>query len=149
MDLFRMGGLNLTAFSMIDYKNVHAMSFWSDHLQMNAPLNKLSVSLNPMSDHICHTLNKTKQIINISYLLKFRGALLIDALIVFNRQINHLIGRNMNKLFGFDGISLKNSEILINKKRGINCTLNSSLIETWPLGKFVMKNLINVFVCLK
>ena len=70
---------------------------------------------------------------------------MIDSLAVFNKQVNHLIGRNVKKLFGIDRVSLKNSEIFIGSNRGINCTLNSTQFQTWPLGKLIMRSLINVF----
>jgi len=74
--------------------------------------------------------------------------IIIDALITLKKQIGHLIGKNKNKLFGINGISLRNSEIFINSTKGINCTFNDSLREVWPLGKTVLRNLIHVIFVL-
>jgi hypothetical protein len=64
---------------------------------------------------------------------------------VFSRQINQLIGKDLNKLFGIDGISLRKSDIYINSRRGLNCSLDNSTQESWPLGHLIMDNLLNVF----
>lgn len=70
---------------------------------------------------------------------------MIDSLIMFSKQINQLIGKDVNRLFQMDGVSLRKSEIYINLKRGINCSLDSSSpLETWPLGNIVINNLLNV-----
>ena len=36
---FRHGGLNITGFSMIDYRNPNTLSLLSDTLQINVPFN--------------------------------------------------------------------------------------------------------------
>jgi hypothetical protein len=64
---------------------------------------------------------------------------------VFSRQINQLIGKDVNKLFGIDGISLRKSDIYINSRRGLNCSLDNSIQESWPLGYLIMDNLKHVF----
>jgi hypothetical protein len=65
---------------------------------------------------------------------------------MFSRQINQLIGKNINKLFGIEGVSLKNSSIFINAKKGIECRFDNSTHETWPLGDIIMNNLIDVSI---
>ena len=39
--LFEMGGLNLTGFSMIDYRNLNTMATLSDILQINEPISQV------------------------------------------------------------------------------------------------------------
>ena len=78
--------------------------------------------------------------------LKLKAALLIDSLIMFSRQINQLIGKNINKLFGIEGVSLKNSSIFINSKKGVECRFDNSTQEPWPLGDVIMNNLIDVSI---
>ena len=68
----------------------------------------------------------------------------MDSLLAFTRQIHTFIGADSNRLFGIDGVSLKNSEIYIGANRGINCSLNSLSVDNWPLGKFVLNGLIKV-----
>ena len=51
---------------------------------------------------------------------------------------NPLLDSDLNE------ISLKNSEIHIGSQRGINCSLNSLSVESWPLGTVVLKSLIKV-----
>jgi hypothetical protein len=69
---------------------------------------------------------------------------MIDSLLIFSKQINQLIGKDTKKLFGMDGVSLKNTEIYINNKKGMNCSLDNSTIEAWPLGDIVKENILNV-----
>ena len=38
---FRYGGLNITGFSMVDYKNLNTLALLSDALQMNVPFSKI------------------------------------------------------------------------------------------------------------
>ncbi len=80
----------------------------------------------------------------ISNNLKYKAALMADALMLFNDRINHLEGKKMNKLFNIDNVTVKNSEIYIGSKKGIKCSLESSPSQTWPLGDFIVNNLINV-----
>ena len=81
--------------------------------------------------------------------IQFKAALLIDTLVVFSRQINQLIGKDVNKLFGIDGISLRKSDIYINSRRGLNCSLDNSTQESLPLGYLIMDNLKHVFISFK
>lgn len=68
-------------------------------------------------------------------------------MLLFNKQINHLIGKNMNQLFGLDNVSAKNGEIYYGNRRGLNCKVHSSHNANesmWPVGDFIIDNLINV-----
>jgi hypothetical protein len=68
---------------------------------------------------------------------------MVDALLMFSKQINHLVGKDMNKLFGIDDVSVKKSEIYVGGKKGVTCTVNNQN-ETWGLGDTVLNNLVNV-----
>jgi hypothetical protein len=69
---------------------------------------------------------------------------MIDSLLVFSKQINQLIGKDTKKLFGMEGVSLKSNEIYVNDRKGINCSLDNSTLETWPLGDIIKENILNV-----
>lgn len=62
-------------------------------------------------------------------------------MMILNKQINSLIGQDLNKLFGMNDVSLKNSEIYIGAQKGISC---SDEVDAWPLGNLARENLINV-----
>ena len=115
---FRQGGLNITGFSLIDYKNVHTMNLFSEALRIDVQPNKSP---------------------NISY----TAALMADALFLFSQQVNQLLGKDVRRLFGMENVALRNSEIYVAGKRGINCSLTGPN-ETWPLGDFILNNLVHV-----
>ena len=73
-----------------------------------------------------------------------KAALIVDSLLLFNRQINHLVGSDSNKLFGISGVSLKHSEIYINSSKGVNCSISDLSVDDWPLGKLVLTNILKV-----
>jgi hypothetical protein len=62
---------------------------------------------------------------------------------VFNKQINHLIGKDPNRLFGMENVSVKKSEVYVGAKKGVSCSVNNEN-ETWALGDTVLNNLVNV-----
>lgn len=68
---------------------------------------------------------------------------MIDSLIMFSHQIHQLVGKDINQLFGIKGVSLRNTEIYVNSKKGINCSLELTE-DTWPIGKLIISNIINV-----
>lgn len=43
-----------------------------------------------------------------------------------------------------EGVSLKSNEIYINGRKGLNCSLDNSTFETWPLGDIIKENILNV-----
>lgn len=69
---------------------------------------------------------------------------MIDSMIMFSHQIHQIVGKDINRLFGFDGVSLRNTEIFINGKQGINCSIESEQ-NVWKLGYLIASNIINVF----
>lgn len=131
---------------MIDSKNLNTLTLWSDALQINVPLNqlpKISVIeffLNPISSVYSILFHKL-----LIFLKQYRASLFIDALIFFNKQIHQLIGKDPNRLFGLNNVSLKNSEIFINNTKGLSCSNNLNE-DKWPLGRLIIENLRNVFV---
>ena len=76
------------------------------------------------------------------------AALMIDSLILFNKEIHPLIGKDINKLFGINGISLNKSEIYINSKKGINCAFEKNDGHQWPLGQLILNKILNVTLTL-
>jgi hypothetical protein len=73
--------------------------------------------------------------------MKSDAALLMDGLIYFSKIINPLVGTNMTSLFGMESVSLRRTEIYVNKTRGIECTYNLEGSKKWPLGKFILDHL--------
>ncbi|CAF0748574.1 unnamed protein product [Brachionus calyciflorus] len=115
---FRQYGFNITCFSMVDYNKLNTLTLLSDALRINVPLYKLPK-------------------------IPLKVALMIDSLIMFSNQIHQLVGKDINRLFGIEGVSLRNTEIFVNSKKGINCSFNSN-DETWPLGDLITSNIINM-----
>jgi len=74
---------------------------------------------------------------------KHEAALLIDGLFYFNKKISSIIGTDMNRLFGMNNVSLRRSEIYINKNKGTKCTFDLNSNEKWLLGSYVL-NLLKV-----
>ncbi len=68
--------------------------------------------------------------------------MLIDALVYFNRTINHLIGTNANSLFGMENVTLRKNEIFVNNKKGLECGYKIEHTSKWPLGKFILDRLV-------
>ena len=117
------------------------MAIISDIMQINEPINQAP----QLSVFVIFISIEYKFFSKIFFSqLKLKAALFVDSLLTFTRQINNLIGTDSNRLFGIDGISLKNSEIYIGSNRGINCTLNSLSVDNWPLGKLVLNGLMQV-----
>ena len=66
---------------------------------------------------------------------------------MFSRRIHHLIGKDISRLFGLDGVSLRKNEIYIGNTRGVNCSTSmndTELLQRWPLGSLVMDKIRNV-----
>lgn len=72
----------------------------------------------------------------------------LDAILLFCEQMNQVVGIDMNRLFGLEGVSLKKSEIYVNSKKGISCNNEHSTnySQIWPLGKFILNNILNVII---
>jgi hypothetical protein len=70
----------------------------------------------------------------------------LDAILLFCEQMNQVVGIETNRLFGLEGVSLKKSEIYVNLRKGISCSNEHSAnySEIWPLGKFILNNILNV-----
>lgn len=47
--------------------------------------------------------------------------------------------KNTNNLFGFRGVSLRKSEIYVNKTKGLSCSYNLNNTDKWILGEYVIK----------
>ena len=128
---------------MIDYRNLNTMATLSEILQINEPISQVP-QISVWHWFINNLINCYLELKFVNFKLKLKAALFIDSILAFTRQVNHLIGPDSNRLFGIDGVSLKNSEIHIGSQRGINCSLNSLSVESWPLGTVVLKSLIKV-----
>lgn len=74
---------------------------------------------------------------------QLRLALMIDSMIMFSHQIHQMVGKNINRLFGIDGVSLRNTEIFVDGKKGINCS-TESVENTWKLGNMIASSILNV-----
>lgn len=74
---------------------------------------------------------------------KHDAALLIDGLFYMSKKVNSIVGNNMTTLFGQENISLRRSEIYINKNKGTKCSfeLTSSNTSKWALGNYILTNL--------
>ncbi len=58
-------------------------------------------------------------------------------------RINSIIGSDMNRLFGMENVSLKKSEIYVNKKKGANCSFRLNSTSKWLLGNFIINQFKN------
>ncbi len=65
----------------------------------------------------------------------------MDGLSFFSKQINTIIGQDNNRLFGMTNVSLRKSEIYVNKSKGINCNYDFSNKNNWPIGNVVLEQL--------
>ncbi len=72
--------------------------------------------------------------------------MILDAILLFCEQVNQIVGTDINRLFGLEGVSLKKSEIYVNFRKGISCNSEHSTnySETWPLGKLILNSILNV-----
>ena len=68
----------------------------------------------------------------------------MDSLLFFCTQMNHFAGKNSNRLFGLDFVSIKKSEIIVNEKKGIQCN-NENSSEIWQLGRTVLDKILEVY----
>jgi hypothetical protein len=60
---------------------------------------------------------------------------------MFCNQVNDIIGKDVNNLFGVKGLELKNSAIFYDGQKGINCNHHGS---NWPVGKIILNKLLSV-----
>jgi hypothetical protein len=52
-----------------------------------------------------------------------------------------IIGQDYNRLFGMQNVSLRKSEIYVNKSRGISCNYDFSNKNKWPIGSVILEQL--------
>lgn len=64
-------------------------------------------------------------------------------MIMFSHQIHQIVGKDINRLFGVEGVRLRNTEIFVNGNKGINCSMESEH-NVWKLGYLIASNIINV-----
>ena len=62
---------------------------------------------------------------------------------MFCNRMNAIIGKDVNKLFGIDGIQLRKSEVFYNDKKGVTCSFDNTTTD-WPIGKIVLDAVLNV-----
>ena len=74
---------------------------------------------------------------------KYKYILAIDALLMFCNRMNAIIGKDVNKLFGVEGIQLRKSEVFYNDKKGVTCSFDNTTAD-WPIGKIVLDAVLNV-----
>ena len=74
----------------------------------------------------------------------------LDALFLFCEHMNQIVGTDVNKLFGLNGVSLKKSEVSVNSTKGISCNSDSFTNYTvaWPIGKIILDNMLHVRNCI-
>lgn len=60
---------------------------------------------------------------------------------MFCNQVNEIIGKDVNNLFGIQGLQLKDSAISYAGVKGVNCNRYGG---NWPAGKVVLDRLLNV-----
>jgi len=72
---------------------------------------------------------------------KYEAALIMDGLSFFSKKINTIIGQDSNRLFGMTNVSLRKSEIYVNKTKGISCNYDFSNKNKWPIGNVVLEQL--------
>lgn len=60
---------------------------------------------------------------------------------MFCNQVNEIIGKDVNNLFGVQGLKLKDSTISYAGVKGIDCNRYG---DTWPAGKVVLNRLLSV-----
>lgn len=62
-------------------------------------------------------------------------------------KINAIVGPDSNRLFSMDGVRLNQNEIIVNNKRGVQCTMGLNSTEKWQLGSFIMNQIKMDDVC--
>ena len=72
------------------------------------------------------------------------AALMVDSLILFSKQINGKLGKDVKRLFNIEEVHLNKTEIYIKSQKGIECSYEKNITEPWPLGNLVLSNILNV-----
>lgn len=70
----------------------------------------------------------------------------LDSLLLFCEQMNQIVGTDMNRLFGLEGVSLKKSEIFFDNRKGVSCNSDNSAnySQVWPVGRHILNNILQV-----
>lgn len=72
----------------------------------------------------------------------------LDALLIFCERIGQIVGTDMTRLFGMEGVSLRKSEIYVGSKKGCSCNGEKNLTKPWQLGPLIINNTLRVIYVL-
>lgn len=59
----------------------------------------------------------------------------------FIQKIDSIVGVDMNRLFGMDGVISYHNEIYINQKKGVICRMGMNRTDRWQLGSFILNQI--------
>jgi hypothetical protein len=113
---FKYGGVEIYGFSTIDYYNLNTIKIISDLIEKDKPFNEINVIPN-------------------------EAATIIDGLTYFLWKIDSIVGPDLKRLFGMDGVELQKNQIFINKKKGVRCNMGLNSTEKWQLGSFILNQI--------